>query len=377
MALIAYADGVHMAGVAPADVARRCGVEDPEVLLGWTPAGPAWLADPELRGSTFMAGYALADAVRDRRLRYLPVRLGAVPSLLERLGPAVAVVPGQHRAGELVFRGTTGIGPAAARAADAVVVEVDDEAPDLGGPPIPGRIVATVARAPDAVAPRQSRPGEDVDLAVGRNVVALFPDEPTLQLGPGGIADAIVASVDRPVRIWSGLLTDAAARLDERNLLVGTVTTAYTWGGEPIARLARAGRLALQPVEVTHDVVAVSEIPRFVACNTAVQVGLDGSVNVERVDGRAIAGIGGHADFSAAASRCVDGLSVIALRSTDRRGRSTIVQRVDVVSTPRCDVDVVVTEHGVADLRGLDDDARAARLVAIAAPERRGELARS
>ena len=77
----------------------------------------------------------------------------------------------------------------------------------------------------------------------------------------------------------------------------------------------------------------------------------------------------------AAASRCVDGLSVIALRSTDRNGWSTIVPRVDVVSTPRCDVDVVVTEHGVADLRDLDDGERAARLVAIASPEHRDQLA--
>ena len=66
---------------------------------------------------------------------------------------------------------------------------------------------------------------------------------------------------------------------------------------------------------------------------------------------------------------------MIALRSTDRDGRSTIVPRVDVVSTPRCDVDVVVTEHGVADLRDLDDAERAGRMVTIAAPEHRDQLA--
>jgi acyl-CoA hydrolase len=125
---------------------------------------------------------------------------------------------------------------------------------------------------------------------------------------------------------------------------------------------------------VTHDVTALAAIPRFVACNTALQVGLDGAVNVERVGDRIIAGIGGHADFSAGASHCADGLSVIALRSTDRAGASTIVPRVDVVSTPRCDVDVVVTEHGVADLRGHDDDERAVQLASIAAPEHRGAL---
>jgi acyl-CoA hydrolase len=385
VALIAYADGVHVAGVAPGVAAAEAGLDagpdagpdgaaDPEVLVGWTPAPPAWLESPRLRGTTFFGGYGLAGAVRDGRLRPLAPRLSAVPAMLQRLRPAVAVVPGQHRDGELVFRGTVGTGPAAALAAGAVVVEVDDGAPDLGGPPIPGRVVATVGRDATAAGEARARAPEAVDLAIGRHVAALLPDEPTMQFGPGAVVEGVVRSIERPVRIWSGLLSDAMAELDERGLLLGTATAGYTWGGEPIAGLARAGRLALEPVEVTHDVVAASRLPRFVACNSAVQVGLDGSVNVERVGGRIIAGIGGHADFSAAASHCVDGMSVVALRSTDRRGTSTIVEWVEVVSTPRCDVDVVVTEHGVADLRGVDDRERAERIAAVAAPEHRERL---
>ncbi|HEX5587302.1 MAG TPA: acetyl-CoA hydrolase/transferase C-terminal domain-containing protein, partial [Acidimicrobiia bacterium] len=107
---------------------------------------------------------------------------------------------------------------------------------------------------------------------------------------------------------------------------------------------------------------------------TALQVGLDGSVNVERVGGRLITGIGGHPDFSAGASGSTGGLSLIALRSTTRGGTSTIVATPEVVSTPRCDIEVVVTEHGIADLRGADDDERARRLVAVAAPEHRSSL---
>jgi acyl-CoA hydrolase len=115
----------------------------------------------------------------------------------------------------------------------------------------------------------------------------------------------------------------------------------------------------------------VSGIDRFVGCNTALQVGLDGSVNVERVGGRLVAGIGGHPDFCTAGTRSQGGMSVIALRSTTGRGASTIVRQVETVSTPRCDVDVVVTEHGVADLRGVDDSERARRISAIADPAHR------
>jgi acyl-CoA hydrolase len=156
--------------------------------------------------------------------------------------------------------------------------------------------------------------------------------------------------------------------LARRGLLVGPLTAAYAWGGQAIAELACAGQLCLRPVEETHDLSRVSAINRFVGCNTALQVGLDGSVNVESVGGRIVAGIGGHADYCAAATRSIGGLSVIALRSVGPSGVSTIVPQVDVVSTPRCDVEFVVTEHGVADLRGVGDAERARRIIEVAGP---------
>ncbi|MFP5487528.1 MAG: acetyl-CoA hydrolase/transferase C-terminal domain-containing protein, partial [Acidimicrobiia bacterium] len=198
-----------------------------------------------------------------------------------------------------------------------------------------------------------------------------------LQFGPGGIAEGIARSVDRPIRIWSGLVTDAMAELHERGLLLEPAVAAYTWGGAPVERLARAGVLRLTSSTETHDLSAISAIPRFVGCNTALQVGLDGAVNLERVGGRVVAAVGGHADFSAGASRSIGGMSIVALRSTTRTGASTIVPAVDVVSTARSDVDAVVTEHGVAHLRGLGDDDRARRLIGVAAPEHRDELSRS
>jgi acyl-CoA hydrolase len=373
--LIAYADGPDSARSAPDAVAGLAGVGPHDVLMGWTPGDRPWLASPTVRGWTVIPGYSLAPAVADHRVRYLPVRLSAVPRLVAgTMQPEVAVVTGVRRGDDLVFAGGPGWGPAVARAADRVVVEVHDQSADLGGPPIPGRIVATVDAPGSDDPPPPPREPDAVDLEIGRNVVSLLPDDPTVQLGPGLIAAAIVASIDRPVRIWSGLLTDAMAGLADRGLLTDRAAAAYTWGGEPIARLAAAGSLRLLPVDETHNLGRIAAIDRFVACNTALQVGLDGSVNVERVGGRLVTGIGGHADFCAGAAGSAGGLSVIALRSTTRRGVSTIVARPEVVSTPRCDVEVVVTEHGIADLRGVDDEERARRLVAIAAPEHRREL---
>ena len=375
--LLAYADGFDSPRSSPAVVAAAGGADpdDVEVLLGWTPQPCDWLSSATLRGRTVMGGYALAGAVADGRLRYVPARLSAVPRLIRQtFRPDIAVVSGVRRGSELVFGLSVGWGPAAAHAAAGVVVEVDEDGLDLGGPPIPGSIVATIERPSVSEPVRTPRRPTQVEDRIAAHVVASLPDEPTLQFGPGGIAEAIIAALDRPVRIWSGLVTEALADLHERRMLLGTATAAYAWGGPRIAELAQTGVLTLLSVEETHDLGRIAAIDRFVGCNTALQVGLDGSVNVERVGGRLVAGIGGHADFCAAASLSAGGLSVIALPSTTRTGASTIVPVVETISTPRCDVELVVTEHGVADLRGVDDADRAQRIAAVAAPEHRAWL---
>jgi acyl-CoA hydrolase len=109
----------------------------------------------------------------------------------------------------------------------------------------------------------------------------------------------------------------------------------------------------LHPIEFTHDPGRLSASPLF-AVNTAVEIDTDGQINVEGTERAVVGGIGGHHDYAAAAARSVGGLSIIAVTTT-HRGRSTLVERLSrPVSTPSHDVDIVVTEHGIADLRGLD-----------------------
>src|SRR5581483_8825332 len=117
------------------------------------------------------------------------------------------------------------------------------------------------------------------------------------------------------------------------------------------------------------DVDRLAAFEQFTAVISALEVGLDGSVNVEVLDGRPVAGIGGHRDFCTAAARSPGGLSIVALTAA-RRGRSTIVPAVERVSTPGDLVHLVVTEYGVADLRGADGPERRRRLTAVASPPR-------
>jgi acyl-CoA hydrolase len=374
--LVVYADGPGSARSAPADVVAAAGlIGDPDVIVGWTLEDLPWLASPSVRGRTTMAGYAVGGAVADGRLVPVSVRLSAIPMFIAHAQPDVCVVGGIRRGDQLVFGSTVGWGPAAARAARFVVVEIDEDGFDFGGDPIPGNIVATLLRPPlaaDAAVP--PRTVDEIDLRIGAHVMSILPDDATLQFGPGGIGEGVARAIDRPVGLWSGLVTDAMAEVAARGFLRGRITAGYVQGGEPVRELARVGLLDLQPIEVTHDLTRISSIDRFVSCNTALQVGLDGSVNIERVNGRTVTSIGGHSDFCAAATRSYGGLSVIALRSTTRRGDSTIVPAVETVSTQRSDVSAVVTEHGVADLRGVGDQARARLIMEVAAPEHRDAL---
>lgn len=369
--LAVYADGPDGPLIDPVLIG---GVTD--VLLGWVVRTPAWLPSP-VRCTTLVVGAGLRRAVSSGAVRFLPTRLSAVPGLLAgRLRPDLAVVgAGVDSAGRWRLVGSPGYAAAAVAAAPDAVIERWPRGTAPLGEPLPAS--AKVVSVFDRVDPPDAPPANtvtDAHRTIGRLVAALVPEGATLQWGPGAIGASVVAALDRPVRVRSGLVTDELVDLDRRGLLAGPAAAAYVWGGPELAAMVAGGRFELKPISWTHDLTTLSATHRFVAVNTALQVGLDGAANVEVAGGRVITGPGGHPDFAAGAARSPGGLSIVALPAT-AAGRSTIVRTPEVVSTPRCDIDVVVTEHGVADLRGLSPTERGRALLSVAAPEFRAALA--
>jgi acyl-CoA hydrolase len=373
---LAYGDGPWAPAVDPATVAGVCGLDDePAVLLGWTVEDLPWLeAMPPGRVTSVSAGYGLARAIAAGVVDARSTAISRLPQLLEgELRPDVAVVVGRQSGTGFVFGPSVGWSAAAARAAvRGVVVEVRPGVPAYDTPPIPGEILAVVDR-PATPPVRPGRPPSPAEEAIGAAVADLIPPGAVLEFGLGTICDAAAARLSVGVRIRSGLVTDALVGLDRRGVLLDRAEAAYAFGGDDLAALSAAGRLRLVPSDQTHDIDRLAAFEQFTAVNSALQVGLDGGVNVEVLGGRPVAGIGGHGDFCAAAARSDGGLSIVALTAT-RRGRSTIVPAVEHVSTPGHHVHMVVTEYGVADLRGIDDGERRRRLAAVAAPEFRGAL---
>lgn len=365
--LVAVADGAGMPSdellATLSDVARHTG--GVELLLGWC-IGPRPGLDLSAFASirTVMGGYQLRREVRDGRVAYIPARLGTMPSLLAGpLRPDVLLTTLVPQGGQLRHGTEVGWARAAAESARTVLVEENHATPSAAAIPAVHRddvtIVATSDRAPDNLS--RSRP-DAVALRIGERVASLVPEGAAIQVGPGAIAEAFLAVLDVPVRVDSGVVVDGVKDLDERHLLLEQPTAAYLAGSPDLYAWA-AGRPILRGVDETHDITRLAA-RRLVAVNTALEIDLSGQVNVEAIDGDPVAGIGGHSDYALAASRS-SGLSVIAL-PTRRGGNVTLVERLSApTSTARSDIDVVVTELGAADLRGLPDLQRREALLEI------------
>lgn len=347
-------------------IAARHG--DLRLLLGWTPvAQPGLDASLFVDARTVMSGWGLRGPVASGSVRPVPARLSAVPALLHGpLRPDLLLATVVRRPDGLRF-GTEVSWLRAVIAAGVLVAAVLRRGGSCAdaGPPLPTDAVTVLGEVNDPpVELRFSSPTPEQE-EISAHIAALVPEGARVQVGPGQLGAATLRALcarGLPVRVDSGLLPEEVVELDERGLLLDTPVAAYLVGTHRLYDWAD-GRPVLHPLEVTHDVGRLSNGVPFVAVNTAIEVDLAGQVNVEGTPAAVVGGIGGHADYAAAGARSVGGLSVVAV-SRAHRGRSTLVRTLSrPVSTPSQDVDVMVTERGAVDLRGLTRDERTAAIL--------------
>jgi 4-hydroxybutyrate CoA-transferase len=314
----------------------------------WHPSGP----DRDL-----VAG-GLAEYLPLRAHDVRPAITGAVDVLLLRVSP-----PG--RDGWCSTGPTASFTRAAVETARLVIAEVDPALPRTDGDSRVhlseiGRLVGTqdpTPRYPGPDGAGPSCPGPRA-AAIAGHVAALIPDGATVQLGPGPVAEAVAellaAASPRPPRVRViGVLTEPMTRLAEA--ASGTVLAAELLGGPALMAWAdRNPRLRMASSDRVHDPVFLSQAGPLVSVMPAVSVDLTGQAACDEAGGRVLSGIGGGAD-SFEGARLSGGLRIVALPSVTPRGVPTIVAGHPAgaqVAVPRHSVDAVVTEHGVAWLRG-------------------------
>ena len=365
------------------ELAPRLGTVDVFCGLSLNPAWEAEVPDA-VRMTTYCGLGTLRRQVARGRARVLPCSLsqlssfiasGKLPADVVLLQVSPADADGYHSLGctlDYVWD--------AAQVARLVVVEVNSRLPMTRGSGRLHRSRVVVARESDA--PLLESPAEepgDVQRQVARQVATLIPDGATVQLGIGGLAVAVAGALRdrRGLKIRSGMVGDWFLDL----LDSGAIDTAtpdaclasLAVGSRHLyASLSREGILGFAlPAQL---VVPIPGSP-FMAINSAIEVDLNGQVNAELVGERYVGAVGGQSDYFRAARRSAGGLAILALpATTGRAAASRIVRRCAYVTSAQSDVDVIVTEHGAADIRATTLKDRNALIANIADPRARGAL---
>jgi acyl-CoA hydrolase len=237
-----------------------------------------------------------------------------------------------------------------------------------------------------------TEPGE-VDRAIAANAAAFIDSGSTIQTGIGAVPSMIATILAEgdygDLGIHSEMLTDGLMRLhlagavtNRKGVFDGVSVATFAFGSKRLYEWLDGNEdVAFLPVEVVNSPDVIRRNRRMVSINAALAVDVHGQVVADTIDGRQYSGIGGAEDFAAGSGLEVEDRSLQCLPSTvelDGELRSRIVPAFDagaVITTPRHQVDVIVTEYGAAELEGKTIHQRGLELARIAHPDFRDELA--
>lgn len=250
-------------------------------------------------------------------------------------------------------------------------------------------VVVETDRTPVVI---EDPPPDDVDRAIAAYATSFVSDGCTLQTGIGSIPSVIAGLLAEgsggDYGVHSEMFTTGLMRLHQAGKVTNrkgrfdgcSVTTFAAGNAELYEWLDGNTEVRFLPVDIVNSPEIIAANRRMITINGALAVDLKGQVVADTIDGRQFSGIGGHEDFLAGPGLRLEDRSLLCLRSTaevDGETRSRIVSELaagSIVSTPRHQVDVVITEHGVAELEGRSVRERSEALAAIADSRFRDEL---
>ncbi len=378
-------------------LADRPDVADVEVLhimtVGHAPYAQAAQAG-RFRHNAFFIGANVRDAVARGAADYTPVFLSEIPALFRsrRLRVDVALVtvspPDAH--GWCSLGVSVDVVKTAVECAAVVVAEVNPRLPRTHGASFVhvGEIDAFVPNDVPVLEIPVPAPSEAAR-QIGRFIAGLIPHGATLQLGIGEIPNAALAALGdkKDLGLHTEMLSDGAIDLIEAGVIngrrksfhPGKAVTSFCMGTKRLYDYVHDNPgFEFLPTEVVNDPLLIARNDRMVSINSALQIDLTGQVCADSIGTRFYSGIGGQVDFIRGAARSKDGRSILALPSTAKGG--TVSRIVPVLAdgagvvTTRGDVHTVVTEFGVAELKGSTVRERARSLISVAHPDFRAEL---
>jgi acyl-CoA hydrolase len=360
--------------------------------------GEATYTRPEHQASFRHSGLFLGPNVREAvgagRADYTPIFLSEIEDLFASgaLPLDVALIqvspPDEH--GYVSLGASVDCTLTAARHARYVIAEVNDRMPrTLGDSFLHLSKITALVETSHPLVELRPEPATELQRRIARNVASLIPDGATLQVGIGGIPDAVLGFLgDRQdLGIHSEMCSDGVIPLIEAGVINGERKTlhrakavvGFVMGTQPLFDFIHNNPLfEFRPISYTNDPFIIAQNERMIAINSAIEVDLTGQVCSDSIGTRPYSGFGGQLDFVRGAARSQGGKPVIALPATARDGSVSrivpVLQPGAGVVTTRADVHYVVTEHGIAYLHGKTLRQRAEALIEIAEPKFRDEL---
>jgi len=355
------------------------------------------LSRPEMEGhfrhKSLFVGLADRKAVNEGRADYFPIFLYEIPQLFrEQIQLDVAIIhtspPDDH--GFVSLGVETAASKAAAETANLVIAQVNEKMPrSLGDCFIHVSKIDKIVEVSEELPELESRSSTEVERKIAQHIMPLIEDRSTLQLGIGGIPDAVLSLLKdrKDLGIHTEMVSDGVVEAVEcgivtnayKSLHPGKVIATFVLGSRELYKYIHNNPLfELHQVDYTNDPFVVAQNDGIVAINSAIEVDFTGQVCSDSMGYTIYSGFGGQVDFIRGAARAKGGKPIIALPSTAKKGQiSRIVPHLKEgagVVTSRGDVHYVATEFGIANLHGKSLRERAEALIQIAHPDFRQEL---
>jgi acyl-CoA hydrolase len=374
----ATGESIALGKLLSVDVERLRGIAVTSCLLPGMNSFDFIGCSEDIQLTTFMLPPSLHPAFATGRVRLMPLAYSGIARHIAAMELDIAVVhlSPPDNDGWASCGIAADFAPIAWAAAKQRVAIVNPAMPAMPrGPSLPLAQADLIVEIEGPLVEISAARQDDVAHAIAGRVATLIPDHASLQIGIGAAPAALWAALadHRGLRLRSGMVGEELLMLADRGALAadGHVAGIAVGSQSFYGRLAERDLVRFGDTRETHDSAGIAREARFFAVNSALEVDLFGQINLEWQGGRPVSGVGGAPDFAAAGLASAGGRSIMMLPATARGGTiSRIVSCLSgaTVSLPRNLADMIVTEHGVADLRGASLDDRADALIAIADP---------
>ena len=348
---------------------------------------------PHFRHNSLFAGAGTRQAIKEGRADYTPTFFSEIPRLFkDKILPVdvalIQLAPPDDQ-GYMSFGISVDYTLQAVKSSKIVIAEVNAQMPSTYGPKVHVSDIDFIVESDRPLIEIPLPKITPIEEKIGNYIADLVPDRANLQLGIGGIPDAALKFLvgKKDLGIHTEMFSDGVVELYEKgiitneynNLHPGKFIATFLMGTNHLYKFVDKNPIVeMHPVDYTNNILIAGKVEKLISINSALQIDLFGQVCADTLGTQQYSGVGGQVDFVRASSVSPGGKSIIALSSTNKAETITrIVAKLNegtCVTTSRNDVHYVVTEYGIANLRGITIRERAKRLIEIAHPKFREQL---